>query len=175
MEGQDDLKRSREEPEIVQFQDTARTPGWIRTWVHREFPITFEPLETENFIPLVQGWHGFSFVHPPHEEAQLWCEKAVLESQKGNPSVLLLPAVFNSIYWRSVICRGATEIRILKCPVKRPGAKKQIVSQMALVIFAGRDGLAEREDPPVFMVEPPEWENNYYKRARNLARFSIKN
>jgi hypothetical protein len=173
MEDPGNLKRQIEAEELP-FADTTTTPGWIRTWVYREFPITFEPLETENFIPLVQGWQGFSFVHPPHEEAQLWCEKAVLESQKGNPSVLLLPAVFNSMYWRGVIYPGATEIRILACPVKRPGAKKQIVSQMALVIFAGRDGLGERDNPPIFVVEPQDWETKYYKRARNLARFSIK-
>ena len=173
MQEEDILKRPLEE-ERLPFLDTPSTPGWIRDWVYREFPITFEPNETPNFVPLVQTWQGFSFAHPPHEEAQLWCEKAVLESQKGNNSVLLLPAVFNSIYWRSVIGPGATEIRILGCPIKRPGAKKQIVSQMALVIFAGREGIEAGQWPQIFVVEPEQWETKYYKRARNLARFSVK-
>lgn len=167
-------ENKRERQELPPFPDTQTTPGWVRDWVYREFPISFEPNETPNFLPLVQTWEGFSFAHPPHEEAQLWCEKAVAESVKGNFSVLLLPAVFNSIYWRSVIYPGATEIRIISCPIKRPGAKKQIVSQMALVIFAGREGMEDLADPPIFRVEPEQWENTYYKRPRNKARFAIK-
>ncbi len=67
----------------------------------------------------------------------------------------------------------STEIRVFTCPVKLPGAKKQIVSQMCLVIFAGRN--EEEKDlpyPPVFPIEPAGWESHYYKRARNRARFS---
>jgi hypothetical protein len=164
-------KRDREEVERPKFGDTASTPGWIRDWVYGEFPITFEPGETPHFSPLMQDWQGFSFAHPPHEEAQLWCEKAVKESKKGNFSVLLLPAVFNSIYWRSVIYPSATEVRILACPLKRPGQKKQIVSQMCLVIFAGRED--QDDHPPIFIVEPTEWESHYYKKARNRARFTV--
>ncbi len=164
-------KRDREEREFV---DTPSTPGWLRAWIFGQFPITFEPYDKRDFIPLVQEWEGFGFAHPPHEEAQLWCEKAVTESKKGHHSVLLLPAVFNSIYWRSVIYPNATDIRILACPVKRPGQKKQIVSQMALVLFAGRDPADEGHCAPVFVVEPETWEDNYYKLATNKARFSVK-
>jgi hypothetical protein len=87
--------------------------------------------------------------------------------------VLLLPAVFNSVYWREGLYQKATEIRVFTCPIKLPNKKKQVVSQMCLVIFAGR---SEEEKnlpyPPVFMIEPQGWNAHYYVRARNRARFS---
>ena len=147
-------KREREE-EVLEYSDTERTPGWLRAWIGSQFPITFEPFEQPDFIPLVQEWQGFGFAHPPHSEAQLWCEKAVAES----------------IYWRSVVLPCATDVRILCCPIKLPGKKKQIVSQMALVVFAGRDAENKKHPAPIFAIEPDGWENNYYKLARNRARF----
>lgn len=151
--------------------DTERTPGWIRDFVDQDFQITFEP-ETELAQPLAQDWQGFSFVHPPHAEAQLWCEKAAKEARLGRHSVLLLPAVFNSCYWRSVIYPNATEVRVFTCPVKMPGAKKQIVSQMCLVVFAGTEARDPNYPyPPMWPVEPGNWQQHYYKRQRNRARF----
>jgi hypothetical protein len=95
-------KRARQEP----TPDTDTTPGWLRDFVGTDFNITFEPIlyktVRKDYNPLVHDWAGFSFVHPPHAEAQLWVEKAAAESAKGNHSVLLLPAVFNAVYWREV-------------------------------------------------------------------------
>ncbi len=95
-----------EKRERVAHEDTESTPGWLRDFVDQDFTVTFEPqLYTQirkDYQPLLHDWAGFSFVHPPHAEAQLWVEKAAQESAKGNHSVLLLPAVFNSVYWREV-------------------------------------------------------------------------
>lgn len=146
-------------------EDDENTPGWLRQYIYDQFPI-----DTEE-VNLWDPWDkkGFVFQHPPHENAQLWVEKAAKESMNGITSVLLLPANFNSIYWRDVVYKYAVEIRILTCPIKKPGAKKQIVSQMALVIFQPKK---EEEEIGVFLVEPEGWQQNYYKRARNLARFA---
>ena len=155
------------ELEVQHFEDTPDTPGWLRDWVYSQFPITYDAEGTD----LTRQWEGFVFHHPPHQEAQLWCEKAAGHAQKGIISVLLLPAVFNSIYWRQVVYRHAAEIRVLACPLKKPGAKKQIVSQMALVIFAQREEADKGNMPPIFVTEPETWKQNYYKRQRNMARF----
>lgn len=161
-----------ENPPQINHPDTERTPGWLRDFVEEQFRVSFEP-EVSLASPLKDSWQGFSFVHPPHAEAQQWCEKAAAEASKGNFSVLLLPAVFNSCYWRGVVYPNATEVRVFTCPVKLPGAKKQIVSQMCLVVFAGP---GEREPgypyPPMWPVEPTDWASKYYKRARNMARFA---
>ena len=176
-----DRKRERDEP----TEDTSTTPGWLVDYVKADFPITFYPLleqekDAENFNALINDWQGFCFAHPPHAEAQLWCEKAARQAEQGVFSVLLLPAVFNSVYWREVVYRKATEIRVFACPVKMPSKKKQIVAQMCLVVFAGpslhhqhaQEG--ELAYPPIFPVEPNGWESHYYKRARNQARFTTK-
>lgn len=156
----------------MRHEDTERTPGWLREFVDHGFDITFEPeLHLEH--PLAQPWQGFSFVHPPHAEAQLWCEKAAKEAAEGRFSVLLLPAVFNSCYWRDCVYKHATDIRVFTCPVKMPGAKKQIVSQMCLVVFAGTENRTpDYPYPPVYPIEPPGWQDQYYKRPRNRARFA---
>ena len=161
----DENKRAREPPAL------EKTPEWLVDYACQDFPIDFYP-EADLETPLIKSWRGFSFVHPPHAEAELWVKKAVLEMHRGNHSVLLLPAVFNSVYWREIVYPQATEIRVLTCPVKLPGAKKQIVSQMSLVVFAGRSPGEELSLPPIYPVEPPMWRDNYYIRARNRARFS---
>lgn len=86
-------------------EDTETTPGWIRDYVNSLFPCDFDPLEfayaSDTYEPFIEDWRGFSFCHPPHADAQLWVEKAAVEAEKGNFSVLLLPAVFNAVYWVS--------------------------------------------------------------------------
>lgn len=172
MEKSDEPIVTVEKRERVQHEDTERTPGWLRDYVDEDFNITFEP-ENELAEPLDQPWQGFSFAHPPHAEAQMWCEKAAREARRGAWSVLLLPAVFNSVYWRQVVYPNATEVRVFTCPIKMPTAKKQIVSQMCFVVFAGT---AEREAdypyPVMYPMEPTGWERHYYKRRRNLQRFT---
>ena len=168
MEGPEEMESAGEKRV---YQDSERTPGWLRTYVGEDFNVTFEP-EDSLMNPLADDWQGFSFAHPPHAEAQLWCDKAAKEAEKGHHSVLLLPAVFNSVYWREIVYRHATEVRVFTCPVKMPHAKKQIVSQMCLVVFAGTAGRDPAYPyPPVFPVEPTNWRENYYKRQRNMLRF----
>lgn len=105
MEGENSPKLG-EKRQLVPHDDTELTPGWLRDFIDSGFNITFEPqIYTQikpEYQPLLHDWAGFSFVHPPHAEAQLWVEKAIKESDKGNHSVLLLPANFNSVYWREV-------------------------------------------------------------------------
>lgn len=163
MEQADERGREREP-----LEDTQLTPAWLREYVYGEFPITIDAEGSS----LMDKWiPGLVFHHPPHDEAQLWCEKAAAEIDNDVISVLLLPAVFNSIYWRSIVYKKAAEIRILACPIKLPGKKKQIVSQMALVVFAKREPEHKELMPNIFVVEPENWKDNYYKRQRNLARF----
>lgn len=162
-------KRERDEPEPQ--PDTERTPGWLRSFVNQDFEVTFEPEKLQD--PLSNAWEGFSFAHPPHAEAELWCIKAANEAEKNHFSVLLLPAVFNSCYWRDIVYKHATEIRVFACPIKMPNKKKQIVSQMCLIVFAGTENRPADflEYPPIFPILPDDWASHYYKRPRNMKRF----
>lgn len=72
-----------------------------------------------------------------------------------------------------IVYPKSKEIWVFTCPIKLPSKKKQIVSQMCLVIFAERSPEEKTLPyPPIFPVEPAGWEDKYYKRARNRARFS---
>lgn len=154
----------------IEFEDNGHTPGWLKTWVFSKFTITMDADDTSLMTP----WNGLVFCHPPHADAEIWCEKAARELENGVVSILLLPAVFNSIYWRNIVYRDAYEIHVLTCPIKKPGAKKQIVNQMALVVFAPRADKETHPLPPVFLLEPDNWEDAYYKRPRNRARFALR-
>ena len=167
------MKRQAED--VDELPEIEGTPPWIVDFVLAEFKKIYAFPQNQFENPLEAEWEGFSFAHPPHSDAQLWCEKAATEAKKGHFSVLLLPLVCNSCYWRDIVYKEATEIRIFTCPIKMPGKKKQIVSQMCLVVFAGN----EREDPenpypPLWPIEPTNWKDAYYIRKRNKAQFASK-
>ena len=153
--------------ERVEFEDRPNTPGWILNYVYSEFPIEREVQD------LAHGWEGFVFVHPDHDQSQLFVEKAAAKAAEGVKSVLLIPAAMSTIYWRDIVYPQATEVRILAVPFRKPSAKKPVNCQMALVIFAGRVPEEVGQQVPIFAVEPDGWKS-YYKRARNLARFTAK-
>ena len=139
--------------------DTTDTPEWLKEYIFDQFPCDFTPCvagpENPNFNGLSDDWQGFSFVHPPYSETQAWVERAAAQADRGNFSVVLVPANFNSVYWRETVYQNATEIRVFICPIKFNGHKKQIVSQMALVAFGGRTAEEKLAGfPPVCLIEP---------------------
>jgi|GEM_PF-3159161 len=183
-------QRKRQHSLTVGGGDHVLTPAWLKEYIYSEFPCDYDPCPVD---PKEDGlkvdWQGFAFCNPPYSETQAWVEKAALEASKGNFSVLLVPAVFNSVYWRETVYQSASEIRIFKCPIRFEGFKKQIVTQMCLLVFAGMFICAtkscltyfiaehgpENGDPPVVMIEPPNWGDHYYKRRRNQVRFRTRN
>lgn len=150
------------------FEDRPDIPGWLLDYVHDEFPIEREANDLTN------NWQGFVFSHPSHDQSQLFVEHAAKLVESGVKTVLLVPAAMSSGYWRSVVYPQATEVRILACPFRKPSAKKPVNCQMALVIFAGRQDDERHLQVPIYAIEPAGWQSKYYKRARNLARFSEK-
>lgn len=152
-------------------KDNVKTPQWLWNYLLDEFPsIESDPCPNDpEEDGLEADWEGWSYVNPPQSECQLWVEKASKEAAKGNYSVMLVPATFNSVYWREVVYSNATEIRIFKCPVKLDGQERQTTTQMALVVFSAQHGNAGA--PALSLIEPQDWSQSYYKRARNLARF----
>lgn len=167
------IKRERE-PEFklkdLSEADCVTTPDWIIEYLQKSYPIDYDPCpENPHEDGLKVEWKGFAFVNPPNSECQVWVEKATIEASKGHFSVLLIPATFNSVYWRELVYPNATEIKILTCPIKFQGQKKQLATQMALVTFASQDG--NDGMPLISVIEPAGWEKYYYKRRRNMARF----
>lgn len=115
-------------------------------------------------------WGDWTFVAAPFEESHLWMEKAVNELKLGHNSIVFAPAAFNSLYWNDYVYANASEVRILRCPVRMESKKRKTVNQMCLVIFAPRaEGMLE---PVYSVIQPDGWDQQYYKRARNRQRFS---
>lgn len=159
-------------PSTSGTSDNVATPNWLMSYVLEQFPqITCDPcpLNPEE-DGLAVDWDEWSFVNPPCSECQAWVEKAVLEASKGSYSVMLIPATFNSVYWRESVLPHSTEIRIFSCPIRFDGQKKQVVTQMALVVFAARNENVVM--PLISVIEPAGWTQHYYKRKRNMSRFA---
>jgi hypothetical protein len=172
-EFQEDNDRKRKfQPQTTGSADNVTTPDWLLDYVMQEFPmITSDPCPQEpEQDGLAVEWDAWSFVNPPCSECQTWVEKAVSEAKNGHFSVMLIPATFNSVYWREIVLKNATEIRIFACPIRFDGQKKQVVTQMALVVFAAQYG--NGGVPLISVIEPTGWQAHYYKRKRNMARFS---
>jgi len=153
------------------------TPQWLREFVAKNFPITFNAVEEPDFEGLTESWptgpDQLTFANPPFADAQLWVEKAAKELAKGAASVLFVPFMANSTYFRDTVYKHALEIHILKCPIKQPGKSKSVVSQTSLLVFVARDkDVPPNSDPNVFLVEPAGWSEEYYKRPRNRSRFA---
>lgn len=158
-------------PQTSGKSDDVATPDWLMEYVMQEFPQVASdpcPLEPEE-DGLGCDWDAWSYVNPPFSECQTWVEKAVMEAKKGNYSVMLIPATFNSCYWRETVLANASEIRILTCPIRFDNQKKQVVTQMALVIFAAPTGNGGCLS--ISAIEPKGWSQHYYKRKRNMSRF----
>lgn len=83
------------------FPEADACPAWLRDWVHEQYPaISYEPLTDLGLgNALTTAWHGVSFLFPPLAEAEAFVQKACFEQRRGNFSILVVPAMFNSIYW----------------------------------------------------------------------------
>ena len=157
-------------------RDNAKTPSWLLEYLYENFNISNDPCPIEEerdptFDGLVEEWNGLSYVHPPHSETEAWVKKAVDECKKGHFSVLFVPFIANSLYWREFVYGNVSEIRILKCPVKLEGDNKQLTNQMCLLIFAAE---FVENTPAVSFIEPEGWKRTFYKRQRNADRFAQK-
>lgn len=122
-----------------------------------------------------KGAEKLSFVNCPFADSQAWIEKAVRELEKGAASILFVPAILNSVYFRESVYPRAAEIHFFTVPIKCPGKEKQLPVQTCLLIFAGRDPeIPDKSYPLLFRAEVEGWEEEYYKRPRNKSRFAPK-
>lgn len=93
------------------------TPGWLRTFITQNFPVTFNAVEAPGVDGLIDAWPNgekeLTFCNPPFADAQLWVEKAAAELAKGAASILFVPFVANSTYFRECVFKHALEIHVL--------------------------------------------------------------
>ena len=114
--------------------EPEHTPQWLRRFVEENFPKHFNPVEESGFSGLTDDWPAgpeqLSFANPAFADAEIWIRKAAREFQKGAASILFVPAVLNSVYFRESVYPFASEVILFTCPIKIPGKNKQIVAQV---------------------------------------------
>lgn len=98
--------------------DDWKTPKELYDKLDAEFHFDFDPCPLHaNFDGLSISWKKSNFVNPPYSQIGKWCEKAAREREKGNLSVLLIPARTDTKYFHNYVLPNS-EIRFIKGRVK---------------------------------------------------------
>lgn len=113
--------------------DTWATPVWLFEYAKNRFgnfdldvcaahdSFKCRPYYTEEDNSLVQPWAYLNWCNPPYSNIRPWVEKAALEANIGNRTVMLLPADF-STQWFKLVWDMSSEILIINKRIQFVGA-----------------------------------------------------
>ncbi len=114
------------------------TPKEFYQALDKEFNFDHDPCPANPEINgiLCEGWGKRNFVNPEYGPSiYAWIEKGVIELQKGNLSVFLLPARTDTAWFHELVLPFAKEIRFIRGRLKfvpRTGwGKDTAISQAA--------------------------------------------
>lgn len=114
--------------------DIWATPQWLFEYAKDRFgnfdldvcaaheSFKCKPYYTEEDNSLVQPWRALNWCNPPYSNITPWVEKAALETNLGNSTVMLLPADF-STRWFKLVWDMSYEILIINKRIQFVGAK----------------------------------------------------
>lgn len=95
---------------------------------------------------LVEAWMRRTWCNPPYSNVRPWLIKARVEADRGNTSVLLIPADPSTRWWRDLVARYASEVRFLvgRPKFRRPDGSRHdcarggggTTTPIAVVVFA---------------------------------------
>lgn len=113
--------------------DNWKTPKDFYTKLNDEFNFDFDPCPFfVGDIPpekdgLLIDWGKRNFVNPPYsiKLKTAFIQKAIKEKERGNTSVVLIPAVTGTRLFHDIIVPNAKEIRFVKGRIKFEGISKQ--------------------------------------------------
>jgi phage N-6-adenine-methyltransferase len=113
--------------------DTWATPVWLFEYAQSRFgnfdldvcaahdSFKCQPYYTIEDNSLVQPWAYLNWCNPPYSNIRPWVEKAALETNLGNRTVMLLPADF-STQWFKLVWDMSSEILVINKRVQFVGA-----------------------------------------------------
>ena len=117
-------------------KQTWKTPKALYEKLDKEFNFDFDPCpDNADFDGLKIRWKSCNFVNPPHKTQNLWIKKAIKEADKGNKSVMLLPARTDSKIFHEFIFPLADEIRFIKGPLHYHEYKNSALFPSMIAIF----------------------------------------
>ena len=106
--------------------DTWATPKWLFDALNAEFCFELDACATEKTAKcsryfsmqedaFLQSWSKSTFCNPPYgKPIEKWILKARQEAEKGNRTVMLLPARTDSGWFHDYCLSGKSEIRFLR-------------------------------------------------------------
>lgn len=113
--------------------DTWATPIWLFEYAEARYgkfdldvcaahdSYKCQPYYTIEQNSLMQPWRRFNWCNPPYSNITPWVEKAALEANCENATVMLLPADF-STRWFKLVWNASSEILIINRRIKFVGA-----------------------------------------------------
>jgi phage N-6-adenine-methyltransferase len=113
--------------------DTWATPVWLFEYAEARYgkfdldvcaahdSYKCQPYYTIEQNSLMQPWRRFNWCNPPYSNITPWVEKAALEANCENATVMLLPADF-STQWFKLVWNASSEILIINRRIKFVGA-----------------------------------------------------
>ena len=121
-------------------KQTWKTPKALYEKLDNEFHFDFDPCPNfkwynVKFDGLKISWKSCNFVNPPHKTQNLWIKKAIKEADKGNKSVMLLPARTDTRIFHEFIFPLADEIRFIKGRLHYDEYKNSALFPSMIVIF----------------------------------------
>ena len=117
-------------------KQTWKTPKALYEKLDKEFNFDFDPCpDNADFDGLKIRWKSCNFVNPPHKTQNLWIKKAIKEADKGNKSVMLLPARTDSKIFHEFIFPLADEIRFIKGRLHYDEYKNSTLFPSMIAIF----------------------------------------
>lgn len=100
--------------------------------------------ERENALSSTTRWGERNFVNPPYDNIAPWVSRCIEEKNRGNTSVLLVPAD-TSVKWFRTAWNNANEIRFVSGRINfvRPNGTKGSANNKGSVIFVFRGNAPE--------------------------------
>jgi site-specific DNA-methyltransferase (adenine-specific) len=126
--------------------DDYITPDWLITKLKEEFDFVLDacsidsnPTEMPNWYTieddgLTNQWYTWTYCNPPYSEVDNWVMKAHMEADKGNYSVMLIPARTDTKWFHKIIYKKY-EIRFLEGRLRFEGTEHSAPFPSMLVIF----------------------------------------
>ncbi len=127
----------------VVFKQLRKTPELLRMMMQNEFrfegvvDIYAKNAPANRADLLIPDWYKSTFVVPSYSNLQQWLNKCILERQKGNTTVIVLPSRTNTKWFTRLVVSAADELRFIEGRLTMPGFKVQSPFPDCIAIYKG--------------------------------------